>query len=117
MSGMRHATISAWKREEDGSYAAELNGWALHVRWHPESATSPRGFTWDARLGTMGAPLGAAPSSAPKPPEASGGRLASDEIFEEIEVAMAHAEERVEAQTHAQAHAVPSKPHDAASHH
>lgn len=48
MSAMRHATISAWKREEDGSYAAELHGWALHVRWHAESATTPRGFTWEA---------------------------------------------------------------------
>jgi len=94
MSGMRHATISAWKREEDGSYAAELHGWALHVRWHAETAKSPRGFTWEAR------------------PEI-GAKLASDELFEEIEVAMAQAEEQVEAHS-APAAAVPS---DAGAHH
>ena len=77
MSGMRHATISAWKREEDGSYAAELHGFTLHVHWHPESSGRRRGFTWEAR-------------------PAAGSRLTSDEVFEEIEVAMAHAEERVE---------------------
>ena len=77
MSGMRHATISAWTREEDGSYAAELHGWALHVTWHPESGASRRGFRWEAR-----------PPAGPK--------LTSDELYEEIEVAMAHAEERAE---------------------
>jgi hypothetical protein len=78
MSGMRHATISAWQRHEDGSYAAEIEGWNLRVEWHPEGAEGyegQRGFTWSA--------------------ERAGESLRGDEIFEEIEVAMAHAEERV----------------------
>ncbi len=83
MSAMRHATISAWKREEDGSYAAELHGWALHVRWHAESATTPRGFTWEAHAA-----------------DHASQRLSSAEIFEEIEIAMAHAEEAIEAHPH-----------------
>jgi hypothetical protein len=79
MSALRHATISAWQRHEDGSYAAELNGWTLRVRWHPEQVGKPherRGFRWEA--------------------EKLGARLDGDAIFEEIEVAMAHAEEATE---------------------
>lgn len=75
MSGMRHPTISAWQRHEDGSYAADINGWSLRVRWRPESPGGARGFTWAAEHGSD--------------------KLASDEIFEEIEVAMADAEEHV----------------------
>ena len=73
MSAIRHATISAWQRHEDGSYAAELHGWTLRVRWRPEHDGERRGFLWEA--------------------EKLGGRLIADDIFEEIEVAMAHAEE------------------------
>jgi hypothetical protein len=81
MSGMRHPTISAWLRQEDGGYAAEINGWLLRVVWHPEpSVTSeaqspgpiPRGFSWVA--------------------ERAGERQRSQEIFEELEVAMGAAE-------------------------
>ena len=75
MSGMRHATISAWQRHEDGSYAAELHGWTLHVVWHPEEA-GPRGFSWRAEQGDQ--------------------KLISTEIHEEIEIAMAEAEAQVE---------------------
>ena len=75
MSGMRHPTISAWQRQEGGGYTAELHGWTLRVRWHPESAGGGRGFTWEA--------------------EQTGSKLSSEETFEEIEVAMAHAEARV----------------------
>ena len=71
MSGMRHATISAWQRHEDGSYAAELHGWSLHVAWHPEEG-GKRGFSWRAEQGDR--------------------KLTSTEIHEEIEVAMAEAE-------------------------
>jgi hypothetical protein len=74
---MRHATISAWQRHEDGSYAADINGWSLRVKWRPEGADGGRGFTWQAAHGSN--------------------RLASDEIFEEIEVAMAEAEAQVAA--------------------
>jgi hypothetical protein len=72
---MRHATISAWQRHDDGSYAADINGWSLRVKWRPESADGGRGFTWQAEQGSN--------------------KLASDELFEEIEVAMAHAEEQI----------------------
>jgi hypothetical protein len=74
---MRHPTISAWQRQEDGSYAAEIDGWSLRVAWHPEGAEGhggERGFTWTA--------------------ERDGDKLSSDELFEEIEVAMGQAEER-----------------------
>jgi len=74
MSGMRHPTISAWQRQEDGSYAAEINDWSLRVTWHPE-LDGGRGFTWAA--------------------ERDGEKVTSEEIFEEIEVAMGAAEERV----------------------
>ena len=80
MSATRHPTLPAWQRQDDGGYAAEINGWALRVTWHPESASphgAHRGFTWKAERG--------------------GARLASDEIHEEIEVAMAEAEAGAEA--------------------
>jgi hypothetical protein len=73
---MRHPTLSAWQRREDGSYAAEIQGWTLEVRWHPESAHAHRGFTWKA--------------------EREGNKLSSDEIHEEIEVAMGEAEAEAE---------------------
>jgi hypothetical protein len=75
---MRHPTISAWQRQEDGSYAAEIDGWTLRVAWHPEGGEryeGQRGFTWTA--------------------ERDDTTLAGDELYEEIEVAMGHAEERV----------------------
>ena len=71
MSGMRHPTISAWQRQEDGGYQAEIHGWSLRVVWHPESRQG-RGFSWVA--------------------EREGERLKSEEIYEEIEVAMGAAE-------------------------
>jgi hypothetical protein len=83
MSAMRHPTLPAWQRQEDGGYAAEINGWALRVTWHPERASSygahggHRGFTWKA--------------------EREGTKLASDEVHEEVEVAMGHAEAEAEA--------------------
>jgi hypothetical protein len=78
MSGMRHPTISAWQRQEDGSYAAEIDGWTLRVAWHPEGTEGhegQRGFTWTAERG--------------------GASVAGDELFEEIEVAMGHAEAHI----------------------
>jgi hypothetical protein len=73
MSVLKHATMSAWNREEDGSYAAEINGWTLHVKWRPEAPRRRRGFLWEAR-------------------RENGIKLVSKEIHEEIEVAMAAAE-------------------------
>jgi hypothetical protein len=73
MSTIKHATVSAWQRQEDGSYAADINGWSLRVKWRPESPTERRGFHWFAQR--------------------EGVKLHSHEIHEEIEVAMALAEE------------------------
>ncbi len=74
MSDMRHPTISAWQRHEDGQYHAEIGGWSLRVVWHPESRQG-RGFSWVA--------------------EREDERLKSEEIYEEIEVAMGAAEAMV----------------------
>ncbi len=73
---LRHPTISAWSREEDGSYAAEIRGWKLHVRWVPERPGEQRGFRWEVE-------------------GPAGQKLESKELCEEIEVAMATAEEQV----------------------
>jgi hypothetical protein len=73
---LRHATISAWQREEDGSYAAEIRGWKLHVRWVPERPGERRGFRWEAE-------------------GPAGQKLEAPQLCEEIEVAMATAEELV----------------------
>jgi hypothetical protein len=77
---MRHPTVSAWQRQEDGGYAAEINGWALRVVWHPEGEAHghgpSRGFSWVAEQGAK--------------------KLASTEVFEEMEVAMGHAEEQAD---------------------
>ncbi len=72
MSQSKHATISAWQREEDGSYAAEINGWALHVKWKPEVPGERRGFYWEAQKDEA--------------------KLGPSELFEEIELAMVAAE-------------------------
>lgn len=77
MSGMRHATISAWQREhEDPSYAAEIKGWNLRVRWRPEGAGERRGFLWEAERGST--------------------KLKAADVAEEMEVAMAAAEKAIE---------------------
>jgi hypothetical protein len=77
MSHGKHATISAWHREEDGSYHAELHGHRLAVRWRPESDAGHRGFLW----------------SAVTP---SGQKIEASHVEEEMEVAMGHAEEVAE---------------------
>ncbi len=76
MSTHKHATISAWQREEHGGYKAEINGWLLRVHWHPETVdgkTKQRGFSWDAKHGDLP-------------------RFVSRDVHEEIELAMAAAE-------------------------
>ena len=65
----RPPDMSLWQREPDGSYAAQMNGFNLHVRWRPESAHSRHGFSFSGD-----GPLGR--------------KIESREIFEEIEVAM-----------------------------
>lgn len=73
MSKLRHATISAWHREEDGSYAAEIRGWNLKVWWVPEKPGERRGFLWEAT----------GPGDT---------KVSAPGVTEEIEVAMAAAE-------------------------
>jgi hypothetical protein len=73
MSTHKHATISAWQRQEHGGYAAEIEGWELRVHWHPEAPGAKRGFSWDAKHGD-------------RP------RFVSKDLFEEIELAMVAAE-------------------------
>ena len=78
MSVLMHATIPAWQRDHDGSYKADLHGWSLRVRWRPEGPDGERGFWWEAER-----------------PDQPARRTVSDELHEEIEVAMAHAEQFV----------------------
>ena len=73
----KHATMGAWHRvHHDGSYKAEIDGWTLAVRWHPEGTGKKRGFSWTAEDGA-GTRVG-------------GG---TEEPLEEIENAMVAAEE------------------------
>jgi hypothetical protein len=73
MSSIKHATVSAWQRDHDGTYTAEIHGFKLQVLWRPESPEEPRGFFWKAE--------------AP-----DGTRIVARETHEEIEIAMAEAE-------------------------
>lgn len=68
-----HPTISAWQREEDGSYAAELHGAKLRVVWQPDGAEGPHGFWFEVT-------------------REGGEPVKSSLSWEEIEVAMAEAE-------------------------
>jgi hypothetical protein len=69
----RHRTVSAWHREEDGSYRAEIEGYELRVKWRPESKEARRGFQWTAK----------GPDDA---------KLEAPDVVEEIEQAMGDAE-------------------------
>lgn len=73
MSRIKHATVSAWQRDHDGTYTAEINGFSLKVFWQPENERGERGFRWSAE-------------------GADGTRLSPSETHEEIEIAMAEAE-------------------------
>lgn len=73
---VKHPNVSAWQRQHDGTYQAEKNGWELRVKWTPEAPGQHRGFSWVAELPT-------------------GQTLRDGEIHEEIEEAMAEAEEAV----------------------
>ncbi len=74
MSGP-HATISAWQRDgHEGVYQAELHDWSLRVSWTPNTPTTRGAFRWKA--------------------ERDGEDERAPEIeFEEIELAMAAAEQ------------------------
>jgi hypothetical protein len=74
----RHTTVSAWQREHDGSYQAEMHGWKLRVTWKQETPRERRGFRWQAER----AALGLAVQNA--------------EVHEEIELAMLEAEQFAE---------------------
>jgi hypothetical protein len=72
----RHPNIAAWQREEDGSYKSEVDGFAVHVVWRPESrdASVPRGFLW-------------------KVEGPNGEKAEAAEVIEEIEIAMSLGED------------------------
>ncbi len=74
----RHPNIAAWQREEDGSYASEVEGWSLHVAWRPEGSDPElrRGFLW-------------------KVTSPEGDAVEATDVEEEIEMAMALAEDVV----------------------
>jgi hypothetical protein len=73
MSRIKHATVSAWQRDHEGTYAAEINGYQLKVYWQAENERGERGFRWEAE-------------------GPDGARIAPRETHEEIEIAMAEAE-------------------------
>ena len=75
MSQHKHATVSSWQRDHDGTYTAEINGYALKVIWQPEG--NARGFRWE----------GTSPD---------GKTIGNRESHEEIELAMAEAEAATE---------------------
>ena len=77
MSHLKHATVSAWQRDHDGAYAAEINGYSLKVTWQPESVGVSRGFFWE----------GTSPD---------GKKIGNKELHEEIELAMSEAEAATE---------------------
>jgi hypothetical protein len=67
------ANVAMWQRDHDGSYSAELNGCTLKIVWQPEETGKRRGFRWKV--------------------ERDGKEIATpDDLQEEAEVAMAHAE-------------------------
>ncbi|MBK8256262.1 MAG: hypothetical protein IPK82_26795 [Polyangiaceae bacterium] len=74
---VKHATVSAWQRDHDGAYTAEINGFNLKVTWVPEGTEAGHGFRWEAV-------------------SPDGKRAESQELQEEIEFAMAEAEAATE---------------------
>ena len=78
----RHPKLSAWVREEDGSYKAELDGFTCHVTWRPEPKSSADATSLDKRRGFLWRVEGPGDFSAQ-----------SDEVDEEIELAMVAAED------------------------
>lgn len=81
MSQLKHPTVSAWQRDENGNYEAEINGYRLKVWWAPAQGHDPRGFRWEAT-------------------GADGYRLFARHSHEEMEVAMAEAETVVDPAHH-----------------
>jgi hypothetical protein len=68
-----HPTISAWSRDHDsGAYQAEIDGWSLEVRWTPNERERRGSFSWTAAKDDL--------------------KEAAGRSFEEMVVAMAHAE-------------------------
>ncbi len=71
---VRHPTISAWQRDaHEGHYTTEVAGFALRVRWSPNTRDARGSFRWTAER------------SGEKPHP-------SHDHYEELEEAMADAE-------------------------
>lgn len=89
----RHPKLSAWVREEDGSYKADLEGFSCHVTWRPEPTATSGGTASDKRRGFVWRVEGPGDFSAQ-----------SDDVAEEIELAMVAAEDAALGQASAGAH-------------
>lgn len=69
-----HPNLAAWSRDHDtGAYSAEVEGWTLTVRWTPNTRERRGSFSWQA--------------------EKDASKQSADRSFEELEVAMAAAEQ------------------------
>ncbi len=71
---VKHPNISLWQRDaHEGSYATEVEGWALRVTWAANTRSERGSFHWEASQGDE--------------------RHHGHGNFEELESAMAEAEE------------------------
>jgi hypothetical protein len=72
---VRHPNISAWQRDpHEGHYSCELGGLVLTVRWKPNTPEERGSFYWEST-------------------RAGGKPQRSHDHYEELEAAMADAEE------------------------
>ncbi|MFO0661542.1 MAG: hypothetical protein U0165_17175 [Polyangiaceae bacterium] len=69
--------VALWERHgHEGVYTASVRGWTLTVEWRPDPKGSEPGFTWKAE-------------------SPDGKTIEAPQLLEEIEIAMADAEEAV----------------------
>jgi hypothetical protein len=77
MSMTTRVHVALWERSgHEGVYTASVRGWTLTVEWKPELKGSQPGFAWKAE-------------------SPDGKTIAGADVLEEIEIAMADAEEAV----------------------
>jgi hypothetical protein len=89
---VRHPHIVAWLRDpHDGAYSAEFLGFTLRVRWHPNTRDARGSFRWEvSRAGEK--------------------TRRSVDHFEELEQAMADAEEFAREDTALRVRPAPPEP-------
>lgn len=77
MSMTTRVHVALWERSgHEGVYTASVRGWTLTVEWRPDPKNSLPGFAWKAE-------------------SPDGKTIEGKELLEEIEIAMADAEEAV----------------------